>query len=284
MRIHIKLIAAIVGMLMSALSLAAQSTNPSGPTPVNGEYAGKGPSAETNYYFNFTGGPREVSVTLEIKGKDYSTFARMEIGNDPSNLIAMHNMNASTTTGVSSATKEFKLSKKQTIRIKLTLDQNLAEYKLMVSGGVGGSFQDSGPAQSSDTSASSSKTGKIGQMTANSVGKLSATGKQGKGVDSDSGKQTQNFSPPRCPAEIMYKTVPESPWSPGLSSQKRYLFQEAGVVGKQLWCTYTQVGSSNDSATISHDIPVGFSCQVYKGGSKSRDFVCGDGILPESGQ
>ena len=131
--------------LLLAVTVVGQSTNPSSPTPVNGQYTGKGPSKETNYYFSFTAGPGAVSVKLDIKAKDYSTFARIEIGNDPSNLIAMANMNASTTTGPASVAKDFTLDKKRTVRVKLTLDGNLAEYRLSINGGGDGGFADAKP-------------------------------------------------------------------------------------------------------------------------------------------
>jgi hypothetical protein len=41
-----------------------------------------------------------VTVQLEIKAKDYSTFARLEVWSG-NKIIAMHNMNAATTTGTS---------------------------------------------------------------------------------------------------------------------------------------------------------------------------------------
>jgi hypothetical protein len=127
-----------VVLLSTAVGASAQSTNQSSPTSLTGnEYTGKGPSKETNYFFSFTGGPGEVTVGLEIKARDYSTFARLEVWSG-NNTIATHNMNAATTTGASSVVKEFNLDEKQTILIKLTLDGNLANYKITLGGTVEG--------------------------------------------------------------------------------------------------------------------------------------------------
>ncbi len=125
----------IIVFLLSSSSLIAQSTDQSSPTPLTGTYQGKGPSKETNYYFNFTGGPGEVTVQLEIKAKAYSTFARLEVWSG-NKTIAMHNMNAATTTGASSVVKEFNLDEKQTVLLKLTLDSNLANYTITLGGVV----------------------------------------------------------------------------------------------------------------------------------------------------
>lgn len=124
----------------------AQSTNQSNPTALTAtEFTGKGPTKETNYYFNFTGGPGEVTVQLDIKARDYSTFARLEVWSG-NKTIATHNMNAATTTGASSVVKEFNLGEKQTVMIKLTLDANLASYKIT----LGGAVETEGPAPSSE--------------------------------------------------------------------------------------------------------------------------------------
>jgi hypothetical protein len=269
MRITNKLIAVLIGILISAICAVGQSTNPSSPTPVNGQYTGKGPSKETNYYFSVTGGPGDVSVTLEIKAKDYSTFARMEIGNDPSNLIAMHNMNASTATGASSVTKQFKLSTQQTVRIRLTLDHNLAEYKLSVNGagGSGGASEGTGTA------------GKIGRLTTGTGAKLGSTGSGGSkpktgtlGSTGGSGKELSVT----CPVAIEYQLVPIGDWQPGLYGKKRLTFDNVSAEGSIVYCTYS--ADSGDSSTILKKMPAGYVCSVYNGGPGNRIVTCTQAI------
>lgn len=115
----------------------AQSTSQSNPTALSaGEFTAKGPAKETNYYFNITGGPGEVTVALEIQAKQYSTFARLEVLDAELNALAMHNMNAATTSGASQVLKKVNLAEKQTVLLKLTLDGNLADYKITVGGAV----------------------------------------------------------------------------------------------------------------------------------------------------
>jgi hypothetical protein len=132
------LILPVLACLLFAAAAHAQSTNQTSPTPLTSAgYTGKGPTKETNYYFSFTGGPGEVTVGLEINARDYSTFARLELWSG-NKTIATHNMNAATTTGPSSVVKELNLDGKQTVVIKLTLDANLASYKITLAGAVGG--------------------------------------------------------------------------------------------------------------------------------------------------
>ena len=162
-------------ILLTILSLAfinatqAQSTNQSNPTPfAANEITGKGPSKETNYYYSFTGGPGEVTITLNIKAKQYSTFARLEVLDAGFNTLATHNMNAATSTGAAQVVKKIGLSEKQSILLKLTLDGNLAEYKIALGGAVvfGGFSSDDSSGSIVNTNASQS-TGKMTNQSAN---------------------------------------------------------------------------------------------------------------------
>ena len=116
-------------LLVLVNSATAQSTVQSKPTPLTtSEYTAKGPTKETNYYFSFTGGPGEVSVTLKIKATDYSTFARIEILTSGMATLATHNMNATTGTGPVQVVK--------TVSLKKTTDTNYQTYVRCKSRGV----------------------------------------------------------------------------------------------------------------------------------------------------
>lgn len=274
MRPKTNLISIVIAILISTVTLTAQSTNPSSPTQVDGEYKGQGPSKETNYYFSITAGPGNVSVGLEIKAKDYSTFARMEIGNDPSNLIAMHNMNALTTTGLASAVKEFKLAKQQTVRIKLTLDGNLHEYKLTINGGAAGNSGSSGTGKTGG----GSKIGKLNPGGASKLGALGSTGKNPKPspLGSTGGGGEMSLM---CPTEIEYQIVPIADWNATLHSKKRLLFDNATAEGGTVYCTYSaNNGVTKDSSTLMKKMPAGYVCEVYNSGSKSRIITCAQSV------
>ena len=130
----------ILNMILLAGAVAgfAQSTDQSDPTAIDASgYNGKGPGKETNYFYSFTGGPGEVTVTIGLKAKSYSTFARMEVFDSGMRTVATANMNAATTTGMAGESRTFTLPGAQKVLIKLTLDGNLASYKISLGGAVG---------------------------------------------------------------------------------------------------------------------------------------------------
>jgi len=133
----LNLISLVILSLTFISTAQAQSTSRSDPTSITmNEITAKGPSKETDYYYSFTGSPGEVTLTLNIKAKQYSTFARLEVLDSELNRLATHNMNAATSTGPEQVMKKIELSKKQTVLLKLTLDGNLAEYKITLGGAV----------------------------------------------------------------------------------------------------------------------------------------------------
>jgi hypothetical protein len=160
---------ALLGLLILMLSGGAtgQSTDPSNPTAfIAPQYAGKGPSTETNYYFSFKGGPGKTKIRLELKAKQFSTFARMEVFDAGIKTLATLNMNAATTTGVAEAFREIDLTDTRTIVLKITFDANLASYKIDLSGAV-----------IFDSAVSTATSGGDEQLTTNPNGKLSKVGK-----------------------------------------------------------------------------------------------------------
>jgi hypothetical protein len=133
----LNLISLVILSLTFISTAQAQSTSQSNPTSITmNEITAKGPSKETNYYYSFTGGPGEVTIMLNIKAKQYSTFARLEVLDSELNRLATHNMNAASSTGPEQVIKKIELSKKQTVLLKFTLDGNLAEYKIRLGGAV----------------------------------------------------------------------------------------------------------------------------------------------------
>ncbi len=177
-----KLIVAILAIYCLAVGIAAQSTNQSEPTQFSGtEYTGKAPSNETLYYFSFTGGPGEVTVRLEIKAKQYSTFARLEVLDAELNTLATHNMNAATTSGAQQVLKKINLDEKQTVLLKVTLDGNLANYKLVLGGAVESAavLNTSAETSTSSTTSTSTEVSSTSEMSAPNPSGETPTGTTG---------------------------------------------------------------------------------------------------------
>ena len=173
-----------------------QSTSQANPTPITtNEITAKGPSKETDYYYRFTGGPGEVTITLNIKAKQYSTFARLEVLDAELNTLATHNMNAATSTGPSQVMKKITLAAKQPVLLKLTFDGNLAEYKVM----LGGAVEFNNPSSNVSTSAGSSN-----QVQQDSGSKLSANKGKVSGIDSGKMKLGQVVNVPKSGTLVIH--------------------------------------------------------------------------------
>jgi hypothetical protein len=151
MRLKRNFIVFIFAALAFAIPIAGQSADQSSPTPLTtAEFSGKGPAKEAIYYFNFAGGPGEVTIRLEIKAKQYSTFARLEVLDSELSTLATHNMNAATTSGSQQVLKKINLDAKQTVLLKVTLDGNLANYKIAIGGAVEAGATETGASTPTD--------------------------------------------------------------------------------------------------------------------------------------
>jgi hypothetical protein len=124
-------------VLVSAGNCLAQSTDQSNPTPISSnELIIKGPRKNNQqYYYSITGGPGEVSISLSVKAKAYSTFVGIKIFDAEMNTLTYHNMSADTgSPGM--ALKKFDVGEKQTLVMSFTSDSSLAECRLKFGGAV----------------------------------------------------------------------------------------------------------------------------------------------------
>jgi hypothetical protein len=145
--------AATLFMLLACLGPAsAQSTDRDNPTPLaSNEIKGEGPGKDAEYYYSFTAGPGEVTITVDLKATAYSTAVRFELLDADSKQLLAHNMNA-TSARAERVVERVKVREKQTVILKLVLDSNTGEYMVRLSGAV--KFGGSGPSPgggSSDT-------------------------------------------------------------------------------------------------------------------------------------
>jgi hypothetical protein len=180
------LLAAVAFLISVAGTGTAQSIDQSNPTPItSNELIIAGPK-KTNqqYFYSFTGGPGEVSITLSVKAKSYSTFVGIKVFDAELNTLASHNMSAdSSSPGL--AKKKFDVGESQTLVLSFTSDTNLAECKLKFEGTVefaaGQSSSTSTPSEpvSSETS-SPAETPVQTETPSTTVEQTSTTGKLGK--------------------------------------------------------------------------------------------------------
>ena len=127
----------LLALLMLAISAAAQSTDRDNPTQLtSNEIKDVGVGKTVEYYYGFTAGPGEVTITIDLKAKAYSTAVRFELLDAESNQILTHNMNAATTTGGERVVKKARVREKQQVILKLVLDSNTGEYMIRLGGAV----------------------------------------------------------------------------------------------------------------------------------------------------
>jgi len=128
----------VAAALLAVTGVAqAQSTDQSNPTPVaSNELTIVGPKKNNQqYYYSFTGGPGEVTLTLSVKAKAYSTFVGIKVFDSELNTLAYHNMSADTgSPGM--AVKKFEVGEKQTLLLSFNSDSSLAECKIKFGGAV----------------------------------------------------------------------------------------------------------------------------------------------------
>lgn len=146
----------IVLVLCGAVGAAAQSTDQSNPTPItSSELTIKGPKKNNQqYYYSFTGGPGEVTITLNVKAKSYSTFVGIKVVDAELNTLTDHNMSADTSSP-GMAKKKFDVGEKQTLILSFTSDSSLAECKIKLGGAVEFSAADAAPTSSDAASTGS---------------------------------------------------------------------------------------------------------------------------------
>lgn len=135
-------------LLFLAMPASAQSTDRDNPTMLaSNEIKDEGTGKSVEYYYGFTAGPGEVTITLDLKARAYSTAVRFELLDAESNQILAHNMNAATTTGAERVVKKARVREKQSVVLKLVLDSNTGQYMIRLGGAV--EFQ-GGEAQPTD--------------------------------------------------------------------------------------------------------------------------------------
>ena len=110
--------------LESPLPVASNVLTINGPKKVNQEF-----------YYSFTAGPGEVTMTFNVKAKTGSTFVGVKVFDSEMNTLTYHNMSADTSSpGV--AKKTFEVGDKQVLLLSFTSDSSLAFCKITFGGAV----------------------------------------------------------------------------------------------------------------------------------------------------
>jgi len=127
----------LIAYTYASPSIIAQSTDAESPTPVEtNELMIAGPKKNNQqFYYSFSAGPGEVTMTFHVKAKSSSTFVGVKVFDSEMNTVTYHNMSADTISpGL--AKKKFDVGDKQTLIMSFTSDGNLANCKITFGGAV----------------------------------------------------------------------------------------------------------------------------------------------------
>ena len=135
------LVAASLLVLVAATgSVFAQSTNRDHPTPfTSNEIKGELNGEEIEYFYSFTAGPGELTITVDVKSSDGTTGTAFELLDSDANkvLICCEGAQADSTGTTGRDIKSIKFGKRQTVILHLTpFKYGTGTYRVRVSGAV----------------------------------------------------------------------------------------------------------------------------------------------------
>jgi hypothetical protein len=118
----------------------AQSTNRDHPTQLRSdEIRGELNGDEIEYFFSFTAGPGEVTITVDVKSSDGTTGTAFELLDRDANkvLICCEGAQADSTGTTGRDIKSIKLGERQTVVLHLTpFKYGRGTYRVRLSGAV----------------------------------------------------------------------------------------------------------------------------------------------------
>jgi hypothetical protein len=140
MKKSLLLAASLLVLIAATGSVFAQSTNRDRPTPftsdeIKGELRGK----EIEYFYSFTAGPGEVTITVDVKSSDGTTGTAFELlDRDASKvLICCEGAQADSAGQSGRDVVSIKLGKGQTVVLHLTpFKYGNGTYRVRISGAV----------------------------------------------------------------------------------------------------------------------------------------------------
>ena len=140
MKREMLLATSLLVLLAATGSAFAQSTNRDHPTPfrsdeVKGELKGE----EIEYFYSFTAGPGEVTITVDVKSSDGTTGTAFELlDRDASKvLICCEGAQADSAGQSGREVASIKLGKRQTVILHLTpFKYGNGTYRVRISGAV----------------------------------------------------------------------------------------------------------------------------------------------------
>ena len=127
-------------LIAATVSALAQSTDRDHPTPFTStEINGELNAEDVEYFYSFTAGPGEVTITVDVKSSGGTTGIAFELlDRDASKvLICCEGAQADSTGGSGREVVSIKLGKRQTVVLHLTpFKYGTGTYRVRISGAV----------------------------------------------------------------------------------------------------------------------------------------------------
>jgi hypothetical protein len=123
MKKSLLLAASLLVLIAATGSTFAQSTNRDHPTPLRSdEIRGELNGDEIEYFFSFTAGPGELTITVDVKSSGGTTGTAFELLDSDANkvLICCEGAQADSTGTTGRDVKSIKLGERQTVVLHLT--------------------------------------------------------------------------------------------------------------------------------------------------------------------
>ena len=140
MKKSLLLAASLLVLIAASGSAFAQSTNRDHPTPfTSDEIKGELNAKEIEYFYSFTAGPGEVTLTVDVKSSDGTTGIAFELLDADANkvLICCEGAQAGGTGESGREIASIKLGKRQTVILHLTpFKYGNGTYRVRISGAV----------------------------------------------------------------------------------------------------------------------------------------------------
>jgi hypothetical protein len=140
MKKSLLLVASLLVLIAATGSAFAQSTDRDHPTPftsdeVKGELRGE----EVEYFYSFTAGPGEVTITVDVKSSGGTTGTAFELLDSDANkvLLCCEGAQADSTGSTGRDVQTIKIGKRQTVILHLTpFKYGTGTYRVRISGAV----------------------------------------------------------------------------------------------------------------------------------------------------
>jgi hypothetical protein len=140
MKKSLLLATSLLVLIAATGSAFAQSTHRDHPTPLRSdEIRGELNGQEIEYFYSFTAGPGELTITVDVKSSDGTTGVNFELLDSDANkqLLCCEFAQADSTGTSGRDVKSIKLGKRQTVILHLTpFKYGKGTYRVRISGAV----------------------------------------------------------------------------------------------------------------------------------------------------